>query len=244
MGVGMKRGEHTMTSITSNTSITRRARLALAARRARVLSVPLIAAGVLAAGCGTTHAGASGGASATASSAPRATVSAVPTVTGGAVAAGETACVGWPASATHGTVTALFDPVAVERCVSGFQTEGKTEWETATLEKSTKDLAPLVAALLQPSTERRPDVVCPELAVLPPQVLLISSTGKELIPRIPLGDCGLPATRVLSALATMSWQPVSVRLLTKVTGSQPGAVRPVSPKAIQTLPVSVPAKQS
>jgi hypothetical protein len=233
-----------MTSITSSTPGTRLARLARTARRARALSVPLLAAGVLAAGCGTTHAALSSGPNAAVSSTPRASATPVPTVTGGTVVAGEPACAGWPASAPHGTVTAMFDTVAVEKCVTGFQTgPGKVEWETATLEKATKNLAPLLAALLQPSTEHQPDLVCPELAMIPPQVVLISSTGKQLIPRIPLGGCGIPASRVLTALATMTWQPVSVRLLTQVSGSQPGTVRPVSPKTIQTLPVSVPPNQ-
>jgi len=135
----------------------------------------------------------------------------------------------------------------VERCVTGVQQgPGKTEWQTATLEKATKDLTPLVAALLRPSVQHQPGIMCPELVMLPPQVVLFSSDGKTLIPRIPLGSCGLVESGVLGALNTLNWQPVSVRLVTKLTGSQPLAATPraSSPKTIQTLPVSVPPNQA
>ena len=163
----------------------------------------------------------------------------MPTVTGGPVTAGDTACVGWPSDAPHGKLTAFFQPVAVERCVTGFQViRGKGEWETATLEKSTDNLAALVEVLLQPSTRVQPGVFCPEFAVIPPQVLLISSTGKQLIPQLPMGACGIADSRVLTTLASMSWQPVSVRLISKVTPTVtprtlPGAsIGPGSPKAL------------
>ena len=235
-----------MTSITAKTWTTR---LARAGRQGRGFSVPLLIAGVLAAGCGTAHAPASGSAGAATSSAPpaatsgapSATATPVPTVTGGAVATGEPACVGWPSNAPHGTLTALFGAVAVERCVTGYQKgPGNVEWQTATLEKATKHITPLVDALLQPPTQRRPQTVCSYLALIPPQVVLISSTGKQLIPRIPLSGCGIVTSRYLTALATLSWQPVSVRLITKVSGSEPGmaTVSPRSPKTFQTLPAA------
>lgn len=235
-----------MTSITAKTWT---ARLARAGRQARGFSVPLLIAGALAAGCGTVRSPASGSAGAAGSSTPpaaasgtpSATATPVPTVTGGTVAAGEPACVGWPSNAPHGTLTALFGVVAVERCVTGYQKgPGTAEWQTATLEKATRNIAPLVDALLQPSTQRRPDTVCPYLAIIPPQVVLISSAGKQLIPRIPLSGCGIVQSRFLTALATMTWQPVSVRLIAKVSGSQPGTatVSPRSPKTFQTLPAA------
>ena len=240
-----------MTSIAANARFNRLARAARQARGARkagAISVPLLVAGALVAGCGTTAAGGpSTGANAGASSAPKASATPVPTVTGGVVTAGEPACVGWPTGATVGTLTASFNPVAVERCVTGFQKgPGKVEWQTATLEKATKDLTPLVAALLRPSVQHQPDTICPELAILPPQVVLISSTGKKLIPRIPVSGCGLVESGVLGALATLTWTPVSVRLVAKITGSQPLAatLRASSPKTIQTLQVSVPPNQA
>src|ERR1700733_1221765 len=112
------------------------------------LAAPVLVAGALAAGCGTVAANpggpnepangpsvvsgsASPSASASASgsgsgSAPPAGARAppatpVPTVTGApALIVGGAACAGWPADAPHGTLTALFTPVAVERCVTSF----------------------------------------------------------------------------------------------------------------------------
>lgn len=233
--------------ITSLTSIGR------LARQTRAVSLPLLVAGALAVGCGTVSAGSPGGpnqpAGGTASSASSASASAssrptpVPTVSGGPVGAGETACVGWPADAPHGKLTAFFEPVAAERCMIGFQTIRGKEWETATLEKSTGDLAALVRVLLQPSGGLHPGVFCPEFAVIPPQVLLINSAGRKLIPSLPVGGCGIVNARILSTLAQMSWQPLSVRLITRVPpavaprtlpGASVGPIRPGAPKAIKT----------
>ena len=232
------------------------------------LAAPVLVAGALAAGCGTVAANpggpnqpangpsvVSGSASPSASasgsapgSAPPAGAHAtpVPTVTGGpAVIVGGAACSGWPADAAHGTLTALFTPVSVERCVTSFQQiAGKGEWETATLERSTDRLATLAAALMRPSAGHQPGVMCPEFVVLPPQIVLFSSSGKELIPRLPVGPCGAVDTQVLSTLAAMTWHPVSVRLVTKVTPVAPpktfpgASLAPGSPKVLRTGAVS------
>ncbi len=229
-----------MTSIASITRL---------ARQTRAFSVPLIVAGALAAGCGTVHASASDPGSVTTSTAAKApaapssptSATPVPTVTGGPIIAAGTGCAGWPADAPHAKLTAIFQPVAVERCVTGFQViSGKGEWETATLEKSTDNLARLVQVLLQPSGRVQPGVFCPEFAVIPPQVLLISSTGKELVPLLPRGACGTADAQVLTTLASMTWQPISVRLIAKVTPAKtprtfPGAsIGPGSPKVLRT----------
>jgi hypothetical protein len=233
------------------------------ARQARGYSVPLLVASVLAAGCGTVaanpggpnepaagaaptsaSASASGSASSgAASSVPGAapTATPVPTVSGGVmIGTGGAACSGWPANAPHGKLTALFRPVAVERCVSSVQQiKGKGEWLTATLERSTDKLATLTAVLMAPS-ERQPDVMCPEFVVIPPQIVLFSSTGQELIPRLPVGACGSINSEVLGTLATMTWQPLSVRLVSKVEPvvspkTLPGAsLAPGSPKVLRT----------
>ena len=218
--------------------------IARLARQTRAVSVPLLVAGTLAAGCGTAAANPGGPnkpVDTTSASASASSATPVPTVTGGPVTTGGSACAGWPSDAPHGKLTAFFQPVAVERCVTGFQViAGKGEWETATLEKSTDNLAALVAVLLQPSTRVQPDVVCPELAVIPPQLLLINATGKQLIPLLPVGACGMAGSRVLTMLASMSWQPVSVRLIGKLTPTVtprtlPGAsIGPGSPKALRT----------
>jgi hypothetical protein len=130
---------------------------------------------------------------------------------------GGSACAGWPANAAHGRLSALFTPAAVERCVSGYQQiPGKGEWMTATLEKSTDKLATLSAVLMAPSG-RQPAVFCPEFVVIPPQIVLINSTGQALIPRLPVGACGSVDSQVLSTLAAMTWQPLTVRLVSKVS---------------------------
>ena len=223
--------------------------IARLARQTRTVSVPLLVAGALATGCGTVAAnpggpnepvGATSSSSSASTSAPAPSATPVPTVTGGPVTAGEAACAGWPSDAPHGKLTTFFQPVSVERCVTGYQViKGKGEWQTATLEKSTGNLEALVEVLLQPSERVKPNTFCPEFAVIPPQVLLISSTGKQLIPLLPMGPCGNADSRVLTTLATMSWQPVSVRLISKVTSTAtprtfPGAsIGPGSPKALR-----------
>ena len=86
--------------------------------------------------------------------------------------------------------------------------------------------------------------MCPEFVILPPQIVLFNSTGKELIPRLPVGACGAVDTQVLSTLAAMTWQPVSVRLVTKIAPvvppkTFPGAsLAPGSPKVLRTGGVS------
>jgi hypothetical protein len=257
---------------TSNASISLITRLA---RQARGYSVPLLAAGALAAGCGTVAANPGGpnqpvtGTNASASpagpaagsasgsapgSAPPASAKPVPTVSGGSdILVGGSSCAGWPADAAHGTLTAMFTPVAVERCVNGLkQIPGKGEWMTATLERSTDKLATLSAVLMQPPG-RQPDVMCPEFVVLPPQIVLFSSTGKTLIPKLPVGACGTVAAQLLSTLGSMTWQPISVRLVSKVdsvvapktfpgASIGPGSIKASpaadSPKALRTGAVS------
>ena len=227
---------------------------------ARAVSAALLAAGALAAGCGTavsatgaagsasTSASASasghGSASAAGSAAPAAPkASPVPTVTGGpAIVIGQPSCAGWPADADRGPLTSGFTPVSVERCVTTYQQiAGKGEWETATLERSTDNLAELASVLMRPSSARQPGVMCPEFVVVPPQIVLFSSTGQKLIPRIPVGVCGAISTEVLATLSSMTWQPISVRLVAKVgTTVAPktfpgGSLGPGSPKVEQTL---------
>jgi hypothetical protein len=216
------------------------ARFARRRRRAALLaSVPLLAVGILAAGCGTVSAppvggggtgGGSGTGNAATSSPPSVSSTPVPTSTGGPVAPGEPACVGWPQHPALGPLPASFVPVAVLRCVNGYQTiPGKGQWLTATLERAGRDLAPLVAALRRSPEHTAPGRICPAIAVLPPQIALISGDGKDITPRIPLGGCGLVQPQVLAALAALPWQRVSVRLVSQVqtqqevaSGCQPG----------------------
>lgn len=223
--------------------------------RALAVTAALLAAGALAAGCGTTQAGAPAGAAAptvsgtTASGAPSASASAtpswstgsagpaapsgsagsaapVPTVSGGRVTPGAPGCAGWPASAPRASLPASFVPVAVERCLKGVETvPGKGLWETATLQRADSDLGALISALHQPSGTHQPGTACPMLAIIPPQVVLISATGQALVPQFPVTGCGLIKSQVLAALAALPWRVVSVRLIAPVPEvSSSGAV--------------------
>jgi hypothetical protein len=222
-------------------------------RRAVAVSVPLLAAGVLVTGCGTTshngtpasgvssgtaaagtgstaHAGSTGGAGSAAPTTP------VPTVSGGHVAAGGPACVGWPTNVPSTTLPVSFVPVSVERCVTGAQDiPGKGMWVTATLQRSDAGLTGLVNALRQHTGSRAPGTVCPELALIPPQIVLTDSSGHRLIPRVPVTGCGLIQSQVLVALQSLHWSPVSVRLISKIPAAS------TAPAASATATVVGPA---
>ncbi|HTU08682.1 MAG TPA: hypothetical protein VMG13_24260 [Trebonia sp.] len=189
----------------------------------------LVVATALAAGCGTVSTPPAGaGPVKTAptvarSSQPGTTASPVPTTTGGPpVVPGQPACTGWPANAVRGkALPASFAPVAVLRCVtSDQQIPGKGEWETATLERADQNLAPLVAALRHPSGQRTPGMMCPAIAMVAPQFVLVGGDGTALWPLLPLTGCGLVQSGVLTVLSSLSWQPVSVRLIAQVQTQQ------------------------
>ena len=242
--------------------VARGGRLSLArmtARRAGVLAVPLLAVGALAAGCGSAIGGAaadtapsSGPAShgtasrgapghATAPATPSAPATPVPTVSRGPGAASGTACAGWPGGTTSGSLPVSFVPASVERCVNGVQTiPGKGLWSTATLQRADSGLAGLIDALRQPSATHKPGTFCPAIAIIPPQVVLISASGQKLIPRLPVTGCGLVQSQVLAALNQLHWQTVSVRLISKIPGaSVPSTTAPTvsgtPPRSIQTV---------
>jgi hypothetical protein len=186
----------------------------------------LVVATALATGCATVSTPAAGAGpvkTATKASQPATTASPVPTTTGGPpVAPGQPACAGWPANAVRGkALPASFAPVAVLRCVtSDQQIPGKGEWETATLERADTSLAPLVAALRHPSGQRIPGMMCPAIAMVAPQFVLIGRDGTALWPLLPLTGCGLVQSGVLAALSALSWQQVSVRLIAQVQTQQ------------------------
>ncbi len=216
--------------------ITRRAR---ASRVKLLASAPLLALVTLAAGCGTASTPPSG--SGTGTRPPSATGTApattpaspaspgspapVPTTTGGTITPGVPSCSGWPSKAVHGALPASFVPVAVLRCVSSYQTvPGKGQWLAETLERADTGLAPLIAALRRPPGQRAPGVMCPDLAMVPPQIALIGANASALIPRLPLDGCGIIQQQVLGALAALPWKPVSVRLISQVqTQAQVGS---------------------
>lgn len=206
--------------------------LQLVTRITRVSRVPLlvvvtVVAAALAAGCGTTAAPRAGGAAATATKVARspapASASPVPTTTAGPpVVAGQPACTGWPQVVSrYKPLPASFAAVAVLYCVAGFQTiPGKGLWETATLERADRNLAPLIAALRRPSQARPPGMMCPDIAMLPPQFVVLGGDGTAIWPRLPLTGCGQVQPGVLGALSRLPWQKVSVRLLVQTQTEQ------------------------
>jgi hypothetical protein len=212
-------------------------------RRAGAVAVPLLVAGALAAGCASAQTGAAPGSTAnnaagghaTAPAGPTASATPVPTVSGGKVGPGEPACVGWPSGATSTALPVSFVPVSVERCVNGAQTiPGKGLWTTATLQRSDSDLTGLINALRQPPATHRPGSVCPALAVVLPEVVLIGANGQKLIPRLPATGCGVTQSQVLVALNTLHWQPVSVRLIAKIPGPAAPTVSGRPPHSVHT----------
>jgi hypothetical protein len=230
------------------------------ARPAGTAAVVLALAGGLAAGCASASgsAAAPGGAASSgaassgaassgapasgASAAPAPSASAVPTITGGTVPAGEVACVGWPSSAPTGSLPTSFVPVSVERCVNGAQNvPGQGLWQTATLERADSGLAGLISALRRAPERHVPGTMCPALATIPPQIVLISAGGQDLAPRLPVTGCGITQSQVLLALAALRWQTVSVRLVSPISGvpasSAPasGVTVSGSPRGLQTL---------
>lgn len=146
---------------------------------------------------------------------------------------GESDCANWPSSAPERALPLTFVPVEALRCVMGTTTvPGKGVYASATLERATKDLGILVDALRRPSGHMMPGMVCPALAMIPPQLVLIASNGATITPRFPVDDCGMIQGEVLSALAKLPWQVVSVRLLSKLpdaTGTAPAVPNPSGP---------------
>jgi hypothetical protein len=200
--------------------------------------VALTAMALAAAGCGTVSSGqgspgAPAGSTAAASgSAPRSTGSPapVPTVTSGpAPVAGQPACADWPAGVRKGRLAASFVPVEVLRCVSTTTAvPGQGLYYSATLERATSDISALVAALRQPVKREPAGTMCPMIAVIPPEVILIAKDGSMISPTFPVDGCGLLRSPVTAALNHMPWQTVSVRLLGRVPGSIVGSNVPSS----------------
>lgn len=205
----------------------------LHAKASLVAAVPLVAAiALVTAGCGTASAPAgaagtaptAGGATTSAPPSPSSPTSPSPTVpppTGPVIpiASGPatTDCTGWPASVTYEALPASFTPVSVIRCVADEETiPGKGEWLVATLQRADTGLTPLIDALRQPAAHIASDTICPAYVILPPQIVLVSSDGQMLRPRLPVDDCGHTDGQVLTALAGLPWKAASVRLISPV----------------------------
>jgi hypothetical protein len=108
---------------------------------------------------------------------------------------------------------------------------GKGLYLAGTLERATSDLAPLVAALRLSSTHRPPGTMCPMLAMLPPQLVLIAKDGSMLSPAFPLEACGLVQPAVLAALSERPWQTVSVQVVVPEPGAATPSASPGGPSA-------------
>lgn len=225
-------------------------------RRAAVYAASPLAVGALLAGCASadstgsnassvSHATTSqqdatpasgGSASSEPGSGAAATATPVPTVSGGPYVPGQPACAGWPSGATSVSLPLSFAVLSVERCVTTEQAiPGKGLWTTATLQRADSGLGALISALREPNATRQPGTLCPELAIIPPQILLIGANGQKLVPRLPVTGCGLIQSRVLAALNTLHWQPVSVRLIAKVPSGTGPTVSGSAPHSIETV---------
>ena len=77
-------------------------------------------------------------------------------------------------------------------------------------ELSTSDPTDLVRGLREPSVPRQ-KVVCPMLAPYIPYFALVEPDGQVFLPKIPLNNCGMPLSDVLSALNSMQFTDVSSR---------------------------------
>jgi hypothetical protein len=206
---------------------------------AALMTMTLLAAGCAAAstsgattaasGSGATTAGPASGSGSGSAPGAAGSPGLVPTITeSGSPVPGEVACASWPTGVKTGPLTNSFVPVAVLRCLTGTKmVPGKGVSVTATLERATSDLTPLVVALRHPSTHRRGGQMCPMIAMLPPQIVLIAKDGSMLIPTFPVQGCGFIQQPVLAALKAMPWQALSVRVFPPqpgagATGTSPG----------------------
>jgi hypothetical protein len=77
-------------------------------------------------------------------------------------------------------------------------------------ELSTSDPTDLVRGLREPSMPRQ-KVVCPMLAPYIPYFALVEPDGQVFVPKIPLNNCGMPLTDVVSALNSMQFTQVTSR---------------------------------
>ena len=232
--------------------------------RARVtLSAVLMSIAALAAGCGTAStsgtpsapsAGAGGtgnsggtgsaatgsGGSASSGAAASGGATPVPTTTAtGSPAPGSAACANWPAGAPYGSMPATFIPVAALRCVTGDkEIPGKGLYLTATLERSDGDLRALAAALRQRPGHVASGTMCPMIAMVPPQVVLIAKDGSMVRPKFPVNGCGTIGSSALRALNALPWHAVSVRVFSPVSGgtATPGTGATSDPQASDLIP--------
>jgi hypothetical protein len=139
------------------------------------------------------------------------------------------ACAGWPAGLPYQALPATFIPVTALRCITGTKDiPGQGPYFAATLERSDGDLRALAAALRQPSGHVQKGIVCPAIAMLAPQVVLIGKDGSMIRPKFPVNGCGMIQSQALRTLNALPWHAVSVRVFSQVPGGTgtPGRATP------------------
>jgi hypothetical protein len=150
-----------------------------------------------------------------------------------------TACADWPANVPEGSLPLTFTPVTALRCVTGDkQIAGKGLVFTATLERADGNLAALAQALRTPSEAKRPGMMCPMIAMVPPQVVLVAQDGSMLRPKFPVTNCDALLPSALRALNALPWRDVSVRVFPQVPGSGATSGATSDPQPSDLLPGS------
>jgi hypothetical protein len=79
-------------------------------------------------------------------------------------------------------------------------------------EHSVGDPGPLLRALKTPSAQRA-KVVCPMLRVLIPYFALVEADGTVFVPKLPVNNCGMPQQAVTAALNALRFTTLSTRPL-------------------------------
>jgi hypothetical protein len=132
-----------------------------------------------------------------------------------------------------------FIPVTALRCVTGTkEIPGKGVFFTATLERSDGDLRALATALRQPPGHVAQGTMCPMIAMVPPQVVLMAKDGSMIRPKFPLDGCDMIASPALRALNALPWHAVSVRVFSPPPGraTTPGARATSDPQPSDLIP--------
>ncbi|HTZ43886.1 MAG TPA: hypothetical protein VMB79_08470 [Jatrophihabitans sp.] len=85
---------------------------------------------------------------------------------------------------------------------------GTSGSSTLIAEQSTSDPAALVRALRAPSAQRA-KIVCPMLAVYLPNFALVQPDGQVFVPKLPVNNCGLPQSAVVTALGRLTFAQIT-----------------------------------
>lgn len=115
------------------------------------------------------------------------------------------------------TLPSTFQVAAVYECQAQVEAiPGQGRWVVAVERKATRGLSTVVSDLRQPDASVRGTVVCAAVAVITPDVLVESTTGQLIAPRLPIDVCAQPQQQVLTALRALSWTTVSSRPVRQV----------------------------